>query len=93
MDSTAQLYDSTMVPYMVGQAPGDGSEASTNSYPPLRTRDEVTLSIPGFRDVGRGIIVDASPEGQWLGVDISLEPRPLILVRPHSISEEAQISP
>ena len=93
MDSTAQLYDSAVVPYTAGQPPSDGSEASTNSYPPLRTGDEVTLSILGFRDVGQGIVVDASPEGQWLGVDISLEPCPLILVRLHSISKEAQISP
>ena len=51
MDSTAQLYDSVVVPYTAGQLPSDGSEASTNSYPPLQTGDEARLSIPGFRDV------------------------------------------
>ena len=88
MDSTGELWETALVPYASKQPASDASKASANSYPPLQSGDEVRLSLPGFGEVGEGIVVDAASEGQWLGVDICLEPRALILVRPNSICEE-----
>ena len=93
MDSTGELWETALVPYASGEPASDASEASANSYPPLQSGDEVRLSLPGFGEVGGGIVIDTALEGQWLGVDICLEPRALILVRPNSICEEFRISP
>ncbi len=93
MDSFGGCYGTTLVSYSSNPPMEEASEVSTARCEPFHNGDEVKLSVPGFGEVGGGLVVDACPLGQWLGVDISLEPGLFILLRPHTVFQEAHSIP
>jgi hypothetical protein len=90
MDSCSESTTAAIVPYGGGIHMGDESMESSTSGDPFVNGDWVRLFVPGFGDVGAGIVKEVHPQGQWLGVPIPVRPWIYILVRPHSIKLEFQ---
>jgi hypothetical protein len=60
---------------------------------PFEAGATVSLHRRGFGVVGKGIIIESSPVGHWLGVDIARTMTSLILVRPTDIKLSALTLP
>ena len=71
-----------IIPYIgVTEEDGDSQKSSVRASPILKNGDSVKLFVDGFGEVGVGSIVEARPQGQWLGVPIPVEPWMFVLLR------------
>ena len=91
MDSSSAGLRIAITPYVGGSHEEDDSLLSCARTSPLNNGDNVKLMVPGFGEVGVGIIVEARPIGEWRGVVIPLQLWVFVLVRPQTIVANASI--
>ena len=89
MNSGFKSLNYAITPYIGGTDEGD-SQGSTSTTANINDGDIVKLFIEGLDEVGEGSVMEARPQGEWLGVAIPINPWVYVLIQPHSINSEAQ---
>ena len=92
MDSFGDNNYYAIIPFLGESTAEDDSQESTARTPSFSNGDIVKIYLPGLGEVGVGTIVEARPQGEWLGVPIPIDPWIFVLLRPSSIVSEAERS-